>query len=188
MVTSLRLLGASLLLSILLIAPALAQRSPQVGLQQIPLTQDVIKKFMISFPKLIALSKKYKSQAPQGADTKNNHAKVMTAYMTGAEARTEMQKTLQDNGFKNFGEWTKIATSVERAYGYANSGKSPDEMAAQMDEATEKIKNNLKMPEAQKQQVIAMMRKQAGLLAPLPGNVELAKSMLDELKLVMEIE
>lgn len=188
MVTSLRLLGASLLLSVLLIVPVLAQDSPQAGLQQIPLTQDVIKRFMSSFPKLIALGKKYESQAPQGADTKSSPGKVMTAYMTSVEARTEMQKTLQDNGFKDFGEWTKIATSVALAYGYAKSGKDPDEIAAQMDKATEKIKNNSKMPEAQKKQVIAMMRQQAGLLAPLPGNVEIAKSMLDELKPVMEME
>ena len=188
MVTSLRLLCASLLLSVLLIAPALAQGSPQAGLQQIPLTQEFIKRFMSSFPKLIALGKKYGSQAPQGADTKSGPGKVMTAYMTSLEARNEMQKTLKDNGFKDFDEWTKIATSVALAYGYAKSGKSPEELTAQMDQATEKIKNNPDMPDAQKQQVIAMMRKQAGMMAPLPGNVELAKSMLDELKPVMEMK
>ena len=63
MVTSLRLLCANLLLSVLLIAPALAQGSPQAGLQQIPLTQEFINRFMSSFPKLIALGNKYESQA-----------------------------------------------------------------------------------------------------------------------------
>jgi len=169
-----------------MLGPASAQDMPQPGFQQVTLTQDMVKRFVSSFPQLKALGKKYESEIPQSADSSSGPARTVSAYMTSAAARAEMQGMLAAHGFGDFADWSKVATSVALAYGYAKSGKSPDEMGAQADRAIDNIRNNPNMPDEQKQQVIAMMRKQMGLMAPPPGNVDLVKSMMDDIRPVME--
>ena len=179
---------AWLVAAFLVLSPLKAQEMPQPGLRQVPLTQELVRRFMSSFPKLLDFGKKYESSSSDSANASTNPSKVMSAYVSSLEARNEMQRVLSDNGFKDFGEWTKVATSVALAYGYAKSGKTPDELAAASESAVAKIRDNPNMPDAQKQQMITMMRQQMAQMAPLPGNLEVAKSLIDELKPVMEME
>ena len=188
MIKTIRFLFACLAIGYFVAAPALAQDLPQTGIRQVALTEDLVKRFMSSFPQLLDLGKKYDSGRSADKSGSNNPSKVMSAYMANQEARNEMQQVLSDNGFKDFSEWTTVATSVALAYGYVKSGKTPDEMSAQAESAIEKMRNDPRVPDAQKQQMITMMREQMARFAPLPGNLEVAKSMMAELKPVMEME
>jgi hypothetical protein len=158
-----------------------AQNAPQMGFQQVTLTKEMVKQFLSSYPQLQSLRKKYESNAPSGAT-------AAPSYATSPAAQAELQNLLASSGFSDLSEWSKVAASFSLAYAFVKSGKNTDDMNAQTNSAIEKIQNNPKMPDAQKQQVIAMMRKQMGQFSPLPANVELVSSMMDEIKPVMETD
>ncbi len=159
-----------------------AQNAPQMGFQQVTLTKEMVKQFLSSYPQLQSLRKKYESNAPSTP----GGATAAPSYATSPAAQAELQNLLTSSGFSDLSEWSKVATSFSLAYAFVKSGKNIDEMNAQTNSAIEKIQNNPKMPDAQKQQVIAMMRKQMGQFSPLPANLELVSSMMDEIKPVME--
>jgi len=165
---------------------AYAQNMPQMGFQQVALSQTMVRQFLSSYPQLQSLRKKYESQAPSSADGSGKSGNPAPSYATSAAARAEMQAMLSSSGFSDLSEWTKVATSLSLAYGFVKSGKNIEDLSTQTNRAIENIQKNPKMPDAQKQQVIAMMRQQMGRFSPLPGNVELVQSMIDEIKPVME--
>lgn len=175
---------------ILLAAPVwggVNEARAQMGIEQVPLTQDMVKRFLASFPQLQSIGKKF-DQGNQNADG-NNPIETLSAFMSNHGARKEMQDALKAHGFADFGEWIKVAGSVALAYGYAKSGKSAAELGAQADDAIAQIRNNPDMTEEQKAQMIELLERQQGMVAqftPLPGNLTLVKSMMGEIGAVMD--
>lgn len=75
------------------------------------------------------------------------------------------------------------------AYGFVKSKRSPEELQKQAQQAIAVIRENDRFTDPQKERMIALMRKQMGTMSrfrPLPGNVELVRGMMSEIKPVMD--
>ncbi len=176
----------------LCLAVALAVRaeaaSPQPLSGQAPLTEDLVTRFLATYPELIALGKRYESEVPRTGRAKGPF-EAFSGYLKHNQARSAFQSVLHRHGFADLPSWIEVARSVALAYGYAKSGKKPSDVAAESERIMAGIRANPRFTPEQKQRMMAMLEKQMGTLGrfqPPPGNVALARKMLPEIAAVMD--
>lgn len=165
------------------------QPAAMPNIQQIELTPDMVKRFVKSFGQIKALGKKYKSESAAQDLSSESPIGAVSSFMNNKEARSEVGAILKENGFSDFQQWSRVGQSVGIAYGFAKSDRSPGELQSQAEHAIGLIQQNKRFSDQQKKQMIALMRQQMGAMSnfrPLPANVELIRSMMDEIAPVMD--
>ena len=184
-------LFSAVLAATLLLTPAHDARA-QTGLptfEQVPLTADMIKRFVASYPELRAVGKKYEGKAPKSADGSTSPIGALTSYLQLAPARAEMQAVLARHGFDGFADWVKVAQSIAMAYGFAKSGTDLEQPNAKMEQALSQIENNPRFTAEQKKQMSAMLQQQMALMLrmrPSAENLALVRKMMAEISAVMD--
>ena len=182
----LALLGALAVCSALPVRAEAA--SPQPRAQQVPLSEDLVKRFLATYPKLRALSRKYGSKAPKTGGAKGP-LDAISGSLAHRQTRTAFRRTLEQHGFADISSWIRVAQSVALAYGYAKSGKPPPDVAAESARIKAGIRANPRFTPEQKQQMIAMLERQMGTLGrfqPPAENIALVRRMLPEIAAVMD--
>ncbi len=168
-----------------------ARAADQPQFEQVVLSRDLVTRFLASFPKFRALGKKYKKTRPgDGSDT-DDPASSLSGYLTNTAARIEMESLVKAHGFSSIQEWLDVARSTAVAYGFVKSGKTPQQLGQQAEQALAAIRGNQRLTPEQKQQMEGMVRQQLGRLKryePLPENLAVAKDMLNQIAAVMDTE
>jgi len=168
---------------------SVAQESTVPSIEQVKLTPDLVKSFLASFAQIKKVGKKYEAQTDRSGPPSNGPIAAVSAYIQNKQARVEIEKILQANGFSDFLEWSKVGQSVGLAYGYVKSKRSPEELQQQAEQAIALIRKNDRFSDQQKERMIALMRQQLGSMSrftPMPGNAEVVEGMMDEIKPVMD--
>jgi hypothetical protein len=168
---------------------SLAQEPTAPPFEQVKLTPDMVKRFLASFAQIKKVGKKYEAQTDRSASSSNGPMAAVSAYIQNEQARAQIEKILQANGFSDFLEWSKVGQSVGLAYGFVKSKRSPEELQQQAEQAIALIRKNDRFSDQQKERMIALMRQQLGSMSrftPLPGNAEVVGGMMDEIKPVMD--
>lgn len=175
----------------LLLAPAQDVRA-QTSIphfEQVPLTADMVKRFLASYPELRAVGKKYEANAPKSPEGGTSPIGALTSYLQLAPARAEMQAVFARHGFDGFADWVKVAQSVAMAYGFAKSGTDLQQPNAKMEQALSQIENNPRFTAEQKKQMSAMLQQQMALrlrMRPSAENLALVRKMMAEISAVMD--
>jgi hypothetical protein len=183
----------ALVVLISLAAPTLphagAQTLPQPQMQmpqfqQIPLSADIVEKFLESLPHVRAsvknLEKQHNIQPDGGLNT------TLDAINAQMAATGQLNSVSQEYGFASFEEWSQTAQSIFLAHS-ANQMEAEGQgsINTQMQKALDEIRNDPSMSDSQKQMIISMMEQQfqsMSQLEPLPGNKEAVVPYADELE------
>ena len=168
---------------------AAAQETAAAPFEQVQLNTDMVKRFLTSFAQIKKAGKKYEAQTDRSGTPSSGPIGAASAYMQNKQARAEIEKILQANGFSGFLEWSRVGQSVGLAYGFVKSKRSPEELQHQAEQAIALIQKNDRFSDGQKERMIALMREQMGAMTrfmPLAGNVELVRGMMSEIKPVMD--
>ena len=168
---------------------AAAQEAAGPPFEQVQLTPDMVKRFLASFTQIKKIGKKYEAQTGRSGPSPADPVGSASAYMKNQEAGAQIEDVLKANGFSDFQEWSRVGQSVGLAYGFAKSKRSPEELRQQAEQAIALIQKNDRFSDQQKEQMTALMRQQMGAMTrfmPLPGNVELVRGMMGEIKPVMD--
>lgn len=166
---------------------AIAQQ-PQIP-PQLPLTKDLVKRFLSAYPDLKALSKKYGKGTARGSNAGQGAADSVWEGLQAQAAKSEVESIVKAHGFSSYDDWIGIARSIALAYSFAKSDKSPQQLSGQADTALAAIRANPNLSAAQKQQMEAMVAQQLGQLnqlKPPAGNLAIVKEMESEIAAVMD--
>lgn len=182
-------LAITILAAVLLIAAPVPPAAADPTYKQVPLTRDMVTRMLAAFPELKALGQKYEKQAPPPQKRDKGPVGALSGYLQHHAARAEMDAILSKHGFSGFPAWLDVARSVALAYGFVKSGKTPEQLGGQAEQALAAIRDNQQLTKDQKAQMEALVRRQLGALKqyePLPQNLKLAQDMQSEIAAVMD--
>jgi hypothetical protein len=151
---------------------------------QIPLTEDMINRFVASYPEMKEVGAKF----PQ---TEMPDASESDIESLPPDKRDAMTAVATKHGFKDLQEWSDVAQSVVMSYAYLREGKGPEELDKMVAAMVAQAENDSKLTEEQRQKTIEQVRELGAKLAklqPLPQNYELVEKMIGKVAPVMKIQ
>lgn len=157
--------------------------------RQVPLTEDMIKRFLDSFVEMRDTAKKF--PATHLPDSVINETPGSEFEHVQQEKRDAMNAVAKAHGFKDVDEWSVVASTVAMSYAYGLQGKKPGEVAKTISANVAEIKDDPKLSPEQKQAQIAQLEdfgQKLGKLEPLPENYALVEQMKDKIAPVMNSE
>lgn len=153
---------------------------------QVPLTEDMIKRFVASYPEMKEVGAKFPTtQTPDGQSDKSDMESL------SPEKREAITAVATKHGFRDLQEWSDVAQSVVMSYAYLREGKGLQELDKMVDQMVAQAESDSKLTDEQRQKTIAQVRELAAKLAkfqPLPHNYELVEKMIGKVAPVMKIE
>lgn len=157
-----------------------APGAPLGGLEQITLSEEMVRNFLASFPSLRALGEKY--DAEFGADDLVDNPGTLFATMARSQAAmAEFQRTLNAHGFADVEAWMRVGFSMMVAHGWRQSDSDP---VSEIDRALAEVQANPAFSAEQKAAIAAQIEAQRALLAsfrPLPGNIAVVEKFAAEI-------
>ena len=156
------------------------------SVRQVPLTEDMINRFVASFPDMRAVGAKFPATQPTEEAAAGSDLDALSP-----EKRKAMEEVATKHGFKNLEEWTTVASSIVMSYAYVREGKRVGELDKMVEQLVAQAQNDAKLTEEQKEQAIAQYRDIGAKLArfqPLPENYALVEKMIDKVTPIMKIE
>lgn len=158
------------------------------SVRQVPLTEDMINRFVASYTEMRAVGGKFPVTEPteEAAAAAGSDLDALSP-----EKRKAMEEVATKHGFKDLEEWTTVASSIVMSYAYVKEGKRVGELDKMVDQLVAQAQNDPKLTEEQKQQAIAQYRDIGAKLArfqPLPENYDLVAKMIDKVTPIMKIE
>lgn len=157
--------------------------------KQVPLTEDIINRFVASYPEMKAVGAKF-PQTEATEDKASEDGDDELASMP-PEKRKAMEEVATKHGFKDLDEWMTVASTVAMSYAQLREGKSRQDLQTMIDRAVTQAENNPKVTQEQRKRAIAQYREIGDKLAklqPLPANIELVEKMIGKLAPVMKIQ
>ncbi len=170
-----------------LTAPAIAAAQSSgseaaVAEMQVPLTADMVQRFIASWPEFKALGDKLAED--RGVDPEaSTPTAAFAAWAKQPDAKAEIEAAAAKHGFTSLDDWIKAADSVMIAFSYDEAELSEERLA----EILAEVEASPQVPPDQKAAAAAQVREYfaaARTLKPLPGNVEAIEPFLDELAIV----
>lgn len=153
---------------------------------QVPLTEDLIDRFVASYPEMKEVSAKFPVTQMPDAPTDKSGVDLLPP-----DKRDAMSAVATKHGFKDLQEWSDVAQSVVMSYAYLREGKGLDELDKTVDRMVAQAENDSKLTDEQRQKAIAQVRELGAKLAklqPLPQNYELVEKMIGKVAPVMKIQ
>jgi hypothetical protein len=150
---------------------------------QVPLTEDMIDRFVASYPEMKEVGAKFgATQMPEAPSDKSDLELLEREAMTAVATK---------HGFTDLQEWSDVAQSVVMSYAYLREGKGLQELDKMVDQMVAQAEADSKLTEEQKQKTIAQVRELGAKLAklqPLPQNYDLVEKMIGKVAAVMKIQ
>jgi hypothetical protein len=157
--------------------------------KQVPLTEDIINRFVASYPEMKAVGAKF-PQTEATEDKASEDGDDELASMP-PEKRKAMEEVATKHGFKDLEEWMTVASTLAMSYAHLREGKSRQDLQTMIDRAVTQAENNPKLTQEQREKAIAQYREIGDKLAklqPLPANIELVEKMIGKVAPVMKIQ
>lgn len=167
------------------IDPAALDRLAE-DLHQVPLTEDMVSRFVASYTEMKAVSGKFPMTEPSEENNDQSELEAMSP-----EKRKAMDEVATKHGFKDVEEWIAVASTVAMSYAYLREGKSEKDLQTQIDRAIAQAENNPKFSQEQREKAIAHFREIGEKLAklqPLPQNTEIVEKMIGKVAPVMKLQ
>ena len=152
----------------------------QAGAQSMPLTSDLVGKFMTALDQVQKISRKYGDDRLLRGRKMQSQAGGVSPFADVAgsikahEGYVEMEKAIKAAGFSDINQWTLTGTKVFSAYGALKMADQQPKINMQMKQAREQIEKS-NMSAEQKKQMMKMFDNQAGALAMFqdvpPGDI-----------------
>ena len=166
----------------------LASAAGQVSAKTHPLTQDMVKQFIASFPEVKTIAVSHAADKGKSiASTKDNLAAVIEA-VSDKSITDRVSKAVKAHGFKDAKEWAAVGQSVGQVYVHLKIGTADGKAKKKLDKALAKIEKNDFLNDKQKQQLAKALRSGAdeALEPPPEENVNAVKPMVAELEAVVK--
>jgi hypothetical protein len=165
--------------------------------KQIELSADMVKRFVATFSEIKKWQKANdttsKTTDDEDADEEggSNNASAM-ALVQAAKSSEEVKAILKKNNFGDLDKFAQVAQSTIMAYYYADpeSGLGAD-YEVNLRKSIEQLKNDKDISDEEKAEAIKGLESDiqgAQLRKPLPGNIEVVKPFVAEIKQVVESE
>ena len=158
---------------------------------QVPLTEDMINRFVASYPEMKEVGAKFPGTQPPDEPSDKSESAKSDIESLSPEKRAAMTAVATKHGFKDLQEWSDVAQSVVMSYAYLREGKGLQELDKMVDQMVAQAESDSKLTEEQKQTTIAKVRELGAKLAkfqPLPQNYELVEKMIGKVAPVMKIQ
>lgn len=181
-----RYLSFLVYLALCVAVPAHAQDAPQAveptpALSQSALTEDIVTRFLASYPEVVEIAKSHDGDAIRATDT-DRLMRSLGGLTDLTEAQDDLTETVKRHGFTVMAEWSSVGQSVVLAHSYAKSGRKPGERRSQMSDAIERIEKSPHVGEAEKKRFIELMQESMGFVGaiePSQANIDLIDRMGD---------
>ncbi len=121
--------------------------------KQVPLTEDIINRFVASYPEMKAVGAKF-PQTEATEDKASEDGDDELASMP-PEKRKAMEEVATKHGFKDLEEWMTVASTVAMSYAHLREGKSRQDLQTMIDRAVTQAENNPKLTQEQREKAIA---------------------------------
>ena len=157
--------------------------------RQVPLTEDMITRFIASFKGMREVAKKFPNTTLP--DSVIDEAPGSELKHMPEDKRAAMTEVATMNGFKDLDDWSVVGSSIAMSYAYALQGKKPGELAKTIGTHISEVKDDPKLNAEQKEAQIARLEdfgQKLGRLEPLPENYALVEHMKDKVKPIMNFE
>lgn len=157
---------------------------PGMQFQQVGLTETGVRGFLATFSKMRALSEQYELKERRRGDPLDG----LAALAQSQAARTKVMTIVRAHGFRDVQHWLHTGMTVMMAYGLVRSGRSPDTVNAQLNDAHTSIMNNPNLTPQQRQMMMQALQSHGQIRAmmPTPANYALVKRMSTEIKAVVD--
>ena len=133
-------------------AAGLAERK-RSGLRQVPLTEDMVNRFIASFKDMREVAKKFpNTKLP---DSVIDEAPGSELKHMPEDKRAAMTEVATANRFKDLEEWSVVGSSIAMSYTYALQGKKPGELSKAISMHISEVKEDPKLNSEQKEAQIA---------------------------------
>ena len=142
--------------------PAFADKQPvdpvaiekmAADVRQVPLTEDMVNRFIASFKGMREVAKKFpNTKLP---DSVIDEAPGSEFKHMPEDKRAAMTAVATANGFKDLEDWSVVAIAM--SYTYALQGRTPGELAKAISTNISEIKEDPKLNSAQKEEQIARL-------------------------------
>jgi hypothetical protein len=86
-------------------------------------------------------------------------------------------------------DWVQVAYSVMLAYSFSERGEGGGSVDSEMAEAIDQIKSDKSIPDAQKEQLIAMLQEQMAQISqlrPPAGNIEAVEPYAEQIRIILD--
>ena len=137
--------------------------------RQVPLTEDMVNRFIASFKVMREVAKKFpNTKLP---DSVIDEAPGLEFKHMPEDKRAAMTEVATANGFKDLEEWSVVGSSIAMSYTYALQGKKPGELSKAISMHIFEVKEDPKLNSEQKEAQIARLEdfgQKLGRLEPLP--------------------
>ena len=157
--------------------------------RQVPLTEDMINRFIASFEGMRAVATKFPdTKLP---DTVIDEAPGSEFKHMAPEKREAMTAVAAANGFKDLDEWSVVGSSIAMSYTDAMQGKKPGEAAKAINMHIAEVKEDSRLNSEQKNAQIAELQdfgQKLERLEPTQQNFELVQQMKGKLAPVMTFQ
>ncbi len=171
--------------------PARAEDAPRPAapqLSQVALTEDIVTRFLASYPEVVEAANNHDRGTIRSTDTDRLMQSLgALTDLTGAQA--DLTDTVKRHGFADVAEWSSVGQSVVLAHSYAKSGRKPGERRSQMSDAIDRIEKSPHIGEADKKRFIELMQDSMGFVGaiePPQANIELIERMGDAVGAVID--
>jgi hypothetical protein len=161
-------------------------------IHQVDLTEDMITRFIASYPEMKAVGKKFPdASAPEpGAEAEPGSTDADLKNMFG-DKRAAMSAVATAHGFKDVDDWAAVGSSIAMSYTYALQGKQPGEVGKAIKVHISEVKEDAKLSDAEKAAQIEQLEnlgEKLVRLEPTLANYELVLHMKTKVAPIMNFE
>ncbi|MES2906753.1 MAG: hypothetical protein V4691_06995 [Pseudomonadota bacterium] len=160
--------------------------------QQVQLNADTVKRFITAFEDIKRWQKANDVTAStKGGEEEEEAGENLLSPVQGAANSEQMQTMLKKHGFDNLDVWGQTAQSVMLAYGYADPEGGLVDLDSNIQKSIEQIKNDADLSEEEKKEAVQNLEneyKSVAEMKPLPGNIDVVKPFVPQIKKMTESE
>jgi hypothetical protein len=165
--------------------------------KQVELNADNVKRFVATFEQIRQWQKANNTTSKttdenDDADEEggSDDASAMALVQT-AKNSVEVKAILKKNNFEDMDKFAQVAQSVMLAYGYADPESGLADLEGNIKKSIDQVKSDKELSDDEKAEAIKNLESEAlsvQKLKPLPGNIEVVKPYVAEIKKVVESE
>ena len=157
---------------------------PDIEPVQVPLTADLVSRFLKSYPDLLTLSRDLNRRRPPppSSDVEESVAFTLLPHLANPASSAEINRILQKYGFASYSDWANAAHSISLAAEAAEPNAGTDDLDSEKKQAIADIDADDTLSADEKAAAKVELDNQFAALAefvPLPGNVDTVKPFME---------
>ena len=131
--------------------------------QEMPLTDNLIDRYIQSLKNMEPLSDRINAEDTQGAATMaklwlEGETSAITQHLKTKDYYAELENVVKESGFDSTADWVETAQRITQAYMALELGGQGEEVAAHMEASLQQIRDNEYLDDAQKDALIQQLK------------------------------